>query len=43
MIELQLLLATLSAWANRRQGSVIAYLVVSEKSNPLYRYELPPV
>ncbi len=27
MIELQLLLATFSAWANRRQGSVIAYLV----------------
>ena len=27
MIELQLLLATFAAWANRRQGSVIAYLV----------------
>lgn len=27
MIELQVLLATFSAWANRRQGSVIAYLV----------------
>ena len=27
MIELQLLLATFSAWAIRRQGSVIAYLV----------------
>ncbi len=27
MIELQLLLATFSAWANRRQGTVIAYLV----------------
>lgn len=27
MIELQLLLVTFSAWANRRQGSVIAYLV----------------
>ena len=27
MIELQLLLTTFSAWANRRQGTVIAYLV----------------
>ena len=27
MLELQLLLATFAAWANRRQGSVIAYLV----------------
>jgi len=27
MIELQLLLATFSAWANRRQGTVIVYLV----------------
>lgn len=26
-IQLQLLLATFAAWANRRQGSVIAYLV----------------
>ncbi len=27
MIELQLLLATFAAWANRRQGRVIAYLI----------------
>src|SRR5512134_1580806 len=27
MLELQLLMATSSAWANRRQGSVIIYLV----------------
>jgi hypothetical protein len=27
MIELRLLLATFAAWSNRRQGSVITYLV----------------
>ena len=34
MIELQLLLATFSAWANRRQGNVIAYLIEENRVTP---------